>query len=64
MSAIFKTIHELDKRIEIHAENFVFKHPYISVFALFIGTPLCVLAAMFFFTVIITVPIALILGWL
>ena len=38
--------------------------PYLSFFALFIGMPICVLAAVFFFTVIITVPIALIFGWL
>lgn len=42
MSAIFKTIHKLDKRIEAHAEHFAFKYPYISFFALFIGMPICV----------------------
>ena len=64
MLAVFKTIHELDKRIEVHAEHFAFKHPDISFFALFIGMPICVLAAVFFLTVILTVPIALIFGWL
>lgn len=64
MPAVFKTIHALDKRIEAHAEHFSFKHPYISFFALFIGVPICVLAAVFFFTVIFTVPIALAFGWL
>lgn len=48
MSAIFKNIHELDKRIEAHAEHFAFKHPYLSFFALFIGMPICVLPAVFF----------------
>ena len=52
MSAIFKAIHEFDKRIEARAEHFAFKHPYLSFFALFIGMPICVLAAVFFFTVI------------
>ncbi len=28
MSAIFKAIHEFDKRIEARAEHFAFKHPY------------------------------------
>ena len=64
MLTVFKTIHEFDKRIEAHAEHFSFKHPYISFFALFIGMPICVLAAVFFFTVIITFPIALVFGWL
>lgn len=64
MSVLLKRIHELDKRIEADAEHFAFKHPYLSFFAIFIGMPICVLAAVFFFTVIITVPIALIFGWL
>ena len=64
MLTAFKTIHEFDKHIEALAEHFSFKHPYMSFFVLFIGMPICVLAAVFFFTVIITVPIALIFGWL
>lgn len=32
MSAIFKAIHEFDKRIEARAEHFAFKHPYLSFF--------------------------------
>lgn len=64
MPAILKTIHELDKRIEARADRFAFKHPCISFFTLFIGVPICVLAVMFFCTVIITVPIALIFGWI
>ena len=64
MPAIFQAIHEFDKRIDARAEHFAFKHPYLSFFAVFIGMPICVLVAVFFFTVIITVPIALIFGWL
>ena len=64
MLTAFKTIHEFDKHIEALAEHFSFKHPDMSFFVLFVGMPICVLAAVFFFTVIITVPIALIFGWL
>ena len=64
MSAIFKTIHELNKRIEAYAEHFAFRHPYLHIFAFFIGMPIFVLAAVFFFTAIITVPVALLFGWL
>ena len=63
MSAIFKAIHEFDKRIEARAEHFAFKHPYLS-FLRYISVADCVLVAVFFFTVIITIPIALIFGWL
>lgn len=64
MSTIFKAIHEFDKRIEARAERFTFKHPYLSFFTVFIGMPICSLAVVFFLTVIIMVPIALIFGWL
>ena len=63
MSAILKTIHEFDKRIEARAEHFAFKHPYLSFFAVFIGMPICVLAAVCLFAFTLTVPIALIFGW-
>ena len=42
MSAIFKAMHKLDKRMEADAEHFTFKHPYLSFFALFIGMPICI----------------------
>lgn len=64
MLTVFKTIHEFDKHIEARAEHFSFKHPYISFFAVYIGMPICVLASVFFFNVIIMFPIALIFGWL
>ena len=64
MSVIFKTIRELDKLLEAHAELFKFKLPYLYFFAFFIVIPICILATVFFFTVIITIPIALICGWL
>ena len=50
MSAIFKAIHEFDKRIEARAEHFAFKHPYLSFFAVLIGMPIFALVAVFFFT--------------
>ena len=64
MSVLSKKIHELDKHIELRADRFAFRHPILSLFAVVIGMPICVLVAVFFFTVIITVPIALIFGWL
>ena len=64
MPAIFQATHEFDKRIDARAEHFAFKHPYLSFFAVLIGMPIFALVAVFFFTVIITVPIALIFGWL
>ena len=45
MSAIFKAIHEFDKRIEVRAEHFAFKHPDLAFLAMFIGMPLFILIA-------------------
>ncbi|MDD6022574.1 MAG: hypothetical protein ACI4GA_07170 [Acutalibacteraceae bacterium] len=64
MSVLFKRVHELDKRLEAKTERFSFRHPVLSFFFLFIGMPICVLAAVFLFTVVISVPVALIFGWL
>lgn len=64
MSVLFKRVHDLDKRLEAQADRFSFRHPVLAFFAYFIGLPVCILAAVFFFTVVITVPVALIFGWL
>lgn len=64
MSAIFKAIHEFDKRIEVRAEHFAFKHPYLAFFAMFIGMPLFILIAVAVSTTLIAIPIAWIFGWL
>ena len=64
MAVLLKRIHALDKRIEARVDHFSFKHPVLSFFAVFIGMPIFILAAVFFFTMITAVPIALIFGWL
>ena len=64
ISVLLKRIHALDKRIEAHVDHFSFKYPVLSFFVAFIGMPILILATVFFFTVIIVVPIALIFGWL
>ena len=64
MAVLLKRIHALDKRIDAHVDHFSFKYPVLSFFVAFIGMPILILATVFFFTVIIVVPIALIFGWL
>lgn len=48
MSAIFKAIHEFDKRIEARAEHFAFKHPYLS-FLLYLSVCRFVFSSPYFF---------------
>ena len=64
MSLVLKMIKTINECMELHIEHCAFKHPYLFFFELFIGMPVCALAAAFFFAVIITVPIALVFGWL
>lgn len=40
------------------------KHPYITFIALLIGTPVCILSAIFACTALIMLPFSTIMGWI
>ena len=60
MMSIKKSIHEWTNRFDRRAEMFVFRHPYLACFVMFIVMPVLVLTA----TAIIALLMALIMGWL
>ena len=64
MMRIKKSIHELATRFDKRAEKFVFHHPYLAYFVMFIVMPVLVLAAVFIGTAIIAFQMAWIMGWL
>ncbi len=64
MSALLKSIHKFEDKFDRHAERFAFRHPYLSFFAMFIGMPIFILTVVAAFTTVITLPLALIFGWL
>ena len=64
MMSVKKSIHKWINRFDKRAGLFVFHHPYLAYFAMFIVTPLLVLTAVFIGTVIIALPMAWIMGWL
>lgn len=62
--AILKSIHKFEDRFDSQAERFVFHHPCLAFAAMFIGVPVFVLAAVTISTVVLTLPVALLCGWL
>ena len=64
MADILKTIHRIGRKFDSEAERFVWRHPFLGFFSLFVGMPLFVLACVCISTVIIIFPIASFFGWL
>lgn len=58
MARIMKAVQAFENCIDRKAERMSHSHPYILFFSMFIALPLGIMAAIFFFTIIITVPIA------
>ncbi len=67
MKTVFsKTIHRLHKIgviFDRKAEGFVFHHPVIAFFAMFVGMPVLILAMVSVGTLVIMFPISNWLGW-
>ena len=64
MTALLKSIHKFEDKFDRRAEHFVFRHPYLAFLAMFIGMPLFILATVAAYITVITLPLALIFGWL
>lgn len=64
MTALLKSIRKFEDKFDRRAERFAYRHPYLAFFAMFIGMPIFILAAVAFCTTVITLPLALIFGWL
>ncbi len=64
MTALLKSIHKFEDKFDRRAERFAFRHPYLAFFAMFIGMPIFILAAVAVCTTVVTLPLALVFGWL
>ena len=64
MTALLKSIHKFEDKFDRRAERFAFRHPYLAFFAMFIGMPIFILAAVAACTTVVTLPLALIFDWL
>lgn len=64
MFALIKRVSRIENRIDVSIEKFVFRHRALGFLLIFIGTPMATLAAVCIGTAVITLPLALILGWI
>lgn len=61
---IAKTIQKYEHTFDIKAENFIWHHPLLGFFLIFVGMPLLVLLCVCVSTVVIAFPMAWLFGWL
>lgn len=64
VARFIKNIRRLTNGIDRRAEYFSFHHPYLAFFVMFVGLPLIILIAVSVSTVVITMPIAWLKGWI
>ncbi len=62
--SITKAIQNLERRFDAKAERFLWRHPILGFFSIFIGMPALVLSGVCVSTILTTFPIAWLMGWL
>lgn len=62
--SIAKNIRKYEHKLDVKAENFIWHHPLLGFFLIFVGMPLLVLLCVCISTVVIAFPTAWVLGWL
>lgn len=61
---ITKSIHKYEHKLDAKTEHFIFHHPVLGFFTVFVGIPLLVLLCVCVCTIAIVFPLAWVLGWL
>lgn len=59
-----RSIQNLERGFDARAERFLWHHPVLGFFSIFIGMPLLTLAGVCASTVLVVFPIGWLLGWL
>ena len=62
--SITKSIRKFEYNFDLKAEQFIWHHPLLGFFLLFIGMPLFILLGVCISTVVIAFPMAWLFGWL
>ncbi len=60
--SIPKTIQNLERRFDTKVERFLWRHPILGFFSIFIGIPALVLAGVCVGTILVAFPIAWFMG--
>lgn len=61
---IARTIRKYERKFDLKTENFIWHHPLLGFFLIFVGIPLLVLLCVCVSTVMIAFPMAWLFGWL
>lgn len=64
MFALKKRVSRFESHVDAAMEKFLFHHRLLGLFMIFVGMPLVTLVAVCVCTTIITLPIALLFGWI
>lgn len=64
MSNIIQSIHDFECMLGESAMCFATRHPFLSFGPIFIGIPVCIIAAVSAMTAVFMLPIAWACGWL
>ena len=62
--SITKSIRKFEYKFDLKAEQFIWHHPLLGFFLLFIWMPLFILLGVCISTVVIAFPMAWLFGWL
>ncbi len=62
--SITKAIQNLERRFDAKAERFLWRHPILGFFSIFIGIPALVLTGVCVSTTLVLFPIVWLMGWL
>ncbi len=60
--SITKAIQNLERRFDAKAERFLWRHPFLGFFSIFIGMPALVLAGVCVSTILTTFPFVWLMG--
>lgn len=63
MTEFMKNVARLERRFDRKAESFTFHHPVLASLLMFVGLPLFVLTAVCLFTIVISLPVSWLMGW-
>lgn len=64
MSKLLTSIHIAEAAFDAFAEHLFSHHPYLGFCAAFIGIPVIILGAVTMGTIVITLPLSFLFGWL
>ena len=62
--SIIKAIKKCEYDSEVRAEKFLWHHPVLGFFSIFVGMPLIVLCAVCAITIVFAFPMSLLFGWI